>query len=89
MQTIKIVWFTRRLVISTKANYTVTMNDRPQENGEVKPEEQELLELMEKNIDPEVLKRLRETPERTEEPVLVGDYYVSSQGTGYAYQSGN
>ena len=52
-------------------------------------EEQELLELMEKNIDPEVLKRLREMPERTEESVLVGDYYVSSQGTGYAHQSGN
>jgi hypothetical protein len=64
------------------------MNERSQK-AEMRQEEQELLELMEKNIDPEVLKRLQEAPERTEEPVLVGDYYVSSQGAGYAYQSGN
>jgi hypothetical protein len=68
--------------------YNDTMDARSQK-AEVKQEEQELLELMEKNIDPEVLKRLREMPERTEESVLVGDYYVSSQGTGYAHQSGN
>jgi hypothetical protein len=54
-------------------------------------EEAELLELMEKNIDSEILERLREMPERTDEHVLVGDYYVSSQGTGtgYANESGN